>query len=163
MGIATWRLMRKGDRRAYEDCRAELTLVRDERDRILRSLEKQRLGRSLPPGLGGRQLCFMHIGKTAGTSIQHALFEAMRDAAIFHESLENFDTASMAQLAINDLVVGHLMFQHVSNAARSLAPAASPEEFELIRGLNAVDLALYVDARGKLERNRFSLGVGDRD
>jgi hypothetical protein len=75
-------LVRTGYRRAYEDCRAGLTLVRDERDRILRSLEKHRLGKSLPSRLGGRQLCFMHIGKTAGTSIQQALFEARRDAAI---------------------------------------------------------------------------------
>jgi hypothetical protein len=44
----------------------------------------------------------MHIGKTAGTSLQYALFEVI-DAAIFHESLPNFDTASPAELAINDL------------------------------------------------------------
>jgi hypothetical protein len=40
------------------------------------------------------QLCFMHIGKTADKSVQHALFDAMWDAAIFHESLEDFDTVS---------------------------------------------------------------------
>jgi hypothetical protein len=114
MGIATWIMMRKGYRRAYEDCRVELIHVRDERDRILRSLEKLRLGKSQLPGLGGRQLCFLHVGKTAGTSVQHALFEAMGNAAIFHESLENFDTVSAAELAINDLVIGHFMYQHVA-------------------------------------------------
>jgi hypothetical protein len=56
----------------------------------------------------------MHIGKTAGTSLQHALFEAMPDAAIFHDSLPNFDSASAAELAINDLVIGHFTYQHVA-------------------------------------------------
>jgi Galactose-3-O-sulfotransferase len=101
--------------RAYDECRAQLTLVRDERDRILRSLEKARAGKApLPPGLDGRQLCFLHIGKTAGTSVQHALFEVMQDTAIFHESLPNFDRVSAAELAINDLVIGHFMHQHVA-------------------------------------------------
>jgi hypothetical protein len=68
---------------------------------------------SLPPGLGGRQLCFMHIGKTAGTSVQHALFKVMNRSAIFHESLPNFDAASTAELADSDLVIGHFMYQHV--------------------------------------------------
>jgi hypothetical protein len=67
----------------------------------------------LPPGLRGRQLCFMHIGKTAGTSVQHALFRVMQGSAIFHESLPNFDTASEAELALCDLVLGHFMYQHV--------------------------------------------------
>lgn len=103
-----------GYRNAYETCCSQLASVRDERDRILRSLEKLKGGKvPLPPGLRGRQLCFMHIGKTAGTSIQHALFEAMRGTAIFHESLANFDTASAAELSINDLVIGHFAYQHV--------------------------------------------------
>jgi Sulfotransferase family len=78
-----------------------------------RTLRRLVLGKSLPPGLRGRQLCFLHIGKTAGTSVQHALFEAMRYAKIFHESLENFDKASAAELAHHDLVIGHFMYQHV--------------------------------------------------
>lgn len=105
----------KGYQRLYEVRCAELTSVRDERDRILRSLERQRAGKAaLPPGLQGRQLCFLHIGKTAGTSVQHALFEAMSGTAIFHESLEKFDTATAAELAINDLVIGHFGYQHVA-------------------------------------------------
>ena len=115
MAFGIWVMLRGGYRREFERCNAQLTLVRDERDRILRSLEKHRIGsKTLPPGLRGRQLCFMHIGKTAGTSLQHALFEAMPDAAIFHESLPNFDSASPAELAINDLVIGHLTYQHVA-------------------------------------------------
>lgn len=105
----------KGYQRLYEVRCAELTSVRDERDRILRSLERHSAGKALlPPGLDGRQLCFLHIGKTAGTSVQHALFETMRGTAIFHESLENFDTATAAELAINDLVIGHFGYQHVA-------------------------------------------------
>ena len=115
MGFGISITLRGGYRRALERSNAQLTLVRDERDRILRSLEKLRIGnRTLPPGLRGRQLCFLHIGKTAGTSLQHALFEAMPDAAIFHESLPNFDTVSPAELAINDLVIGHFTYHHVA-------------------------------------------------
>ncbi len=115
MRLATWMMLRKGYRRAFKDCHAQLTEVRNERDRVLRSLERLRVGRtSVPPGLRGRQLCFLHIGKTAGTSLQHALFESLHDAAIFHESLPNFDRASAAELAINDLVIGHFMYQHVA-------------------------------------------------
>jgi hypothetical protein len=47
-------------------------------------------------------------------TLQHALFDAMRDAAIFHQSLENFDRVSAAELSINDLVVGHFDYQHVA-------------------------------------------------
>jgi hypothetical protein len=68
--------------------------------------------------LGGRQLCFLHIGKTAGTSLQHALFEAMAGKRIFHESLPNFDRASAGDIASNDLVVGHFGFQHVAKMRR---------------------------------------------
>jgi hypothetical protein len=113
MKLVSWAsLLRNGP--AYLRRSAELSLVRDERDRILRSLEKLRTGRSLPAGLRGRQVCFMHIGKTAGTSLQHALMEAMSDAAVFHESLENFDTVAAAELWVNDLVIGHFAYQHVA-------------------------------------------------
>jgi hypothetical protein len=42
------------------------------------------------------------------------LFEALWDAAIFHESLPGFDRVTPAELALNDLVIGHFMYQHVS-------------------------------------------------
>jgi hypothetical protein len=108
-----------GYRGAYEACSAELAKMRDERDRILSSLEKKAARQpSTPRGPGGRQICFMHIGKTAGTSLQHALFEAMKGAPIFHESLSNFDAASPVELAINDLVIGHFTHQHVAKLRR---------------------------------------------
>lgn len=104
-----------GYRRAYEERCSDLALAQDRRKRVLDSLEKSRdPKRTLPQGLAGRQLCFMHIGKTAGTSLQHALFEAMQGAAIFHESLENFDEASPAEISLNDLVIGHFSYQHVA-------------------------------------------------
>jgi hypothetical protein len=100
---------------AYRRLSSELATVRDERDRILRSLETMRAGKSpLPPGLRGRQLCFLHIGKTAGTSVQHALFEVMKGTPILHESLQNFDRVTAAEVAINDLVIGHFGYQHVA-------------------------------------------------
>jgi len=92
-----------GYRAAFEALSAEVSQVRDERDRVLTTLHKvNRQRRSLPSGLDGRQLCFLHIGKTAGTSIQHALFEALWDAAIFHDSLPGFDRVTPAELALND-------------------------------------------------------------
>jgi len=113
-GYRRYRILRMG-LDAYRKLSAELTSVRDERDRILRSLETLRTGKApLPPGLGGRQLCFLHIGKTAGTSVQHALFETMQGTAILHESLQNFDRVSAAEIAINDLVIGHFGYQHVA-------------------------------------------------
>jgi hypothetical protein len=42
------------------------------------------------------------------------LFEALWDAAIFHESLPGFDRVTPAELALNDLVIGHFMYQYVS-------------------------------------------------
>jgi Sulfotransferase family len=113
-GYRHYRILRTG-LDAYRHLAAELASVRDERDRILRSLETLRTGKApLPPGLRGRQLCFLHIGKTAGTSVQHALFETMQGTAILHESLQNFDTVSAAEIAINDLVIGHFGYQHVA-------------------------------------------------
>lgn len=105
----------EGYHAAYEDCCTQLAAARDERDRILRSVEKLGWAKStLPRRLNGRQLCFLHLGKTAGTSLQNALFETMSDAAIFHDSIVSFDTVSPAEIAINDLVIGHYAFQHVA-------------------------------------------------
>jgi hypothetical protein len=113
-GYRRYRILRLGFA-AYRNLASELTSVRDERDRILRSLETLRTGKApLPPGLRGRQLCFLHIGKTAGTSVQHALFETMQGTAILHESLQSFDTVTAAEVAINDLVIGHFGYQHVA-------------------------------------------------
>jgi hypothetical protein len=99
---------------AFEAFRWWRSLARDERDRLLRTLRtRSNAQRTLPSGLAGRQLCFLHIGKTAGTSLQHALFEALSGAAIFHQSLPGFDSVSAAELALNDLVIGHFAYQHV--------------------------------------------------
>jgi hypothetical protein len=38
----------------------------------------------------------------------------MRGTAILHESLQNFDTVTAAEVAINDLVIGHFGYQHVA-------------------------------------------------
>jgi hypothetical protein len=47
------------------------------------------------------------------------LFEAFWDAAIFHESLPGFDRVTPAELALNDLVIGHFGYQHVSKMRSS--------------------------------------------
>lgn len=104
-----------GFRDAYEVCSHELAQVRDERDRILRSLERKASCRpSKPSGPNGRQLAFLHIYKTAGSSLQDALFEAMEDAPIFRDSLQNFDVVAPVEIAINDVVSGHFAYQHVA-------------------------------------------------
>src|ERR1700761_6787821 len=98
LGYRRYRILRMG-LKAYRHVSAELITVRDERDRILRSLETMRAGKApLPPGLRGRQLCFLHIGKTAGTSVQHTLFDALKRAAIFHGSPTEFDEVTKEEL-----------------------------------------------------------------
>ena len=58
-----------GSRAAFEALRAKVSQVRDERDRVLTTLHKvARQQRSLPSGLDRRQLCFLHLRKTAGTA-----------------------------------------------------------------------------------------------
>jgi Galactose-3-O-sulfotransferase len=115
-----WHQGRDGYRAAFEALSAEAAQLRDDRERVLKTLRKvSREARSLPPGLAGRQLCFLHIGKTAGTSIQYALFEVLRHAAIFHDSLPGFDNVAGEELILNDLVIGHFTYQHV----RKMRPA----------------------------------------
>jgi hypothetical protein len=68
-----------GYRGAYETGWAELALARDERDPILRSLERLRSRRTvLLSRLRGHRLRVMHIGKTAATAIRHALRRLVR-------------------------------------------------------------------------------------
>jgi Galactose-3-O-sulfotransferase len=109
-----WRRGYDSYRAVFEAFSADAAQARDERDRLLETIRKvSNEKRPVPPGLAGRQLCFLHIGKTAGTSLQHALFEAISDAAIFHESLSGFDRVSATELALNDIVIGHFTYQHV--------------------------------------------------
>ncbi|WP_315768282.1 MULTISPECIES: hypothetical protein [unclassified Bradyrhizobium] len=110
-----WRETSDGFCAAYETCCAERSRALDECDRLFRSLEKF-LGRATAsgPGPDGHQICFLHIGKTAGTSLQHALSDAFKDAVIFHEVLTNFDTVTPLELVIHDLVIGHFTYQHVA-------------------------------------------------
>ena len=111
---------RDGYVRAYETASTESAHRMDRHVRMIGALRK--LGQSkqsLPPGLEGRQLCFLHIGKTAGTSVQHALMETFFDASIFHDSLIQFDAVFPEELALYDVVLGHFMFQHVAKLRSS--------------------------------------------
>jgi galactose-3-O-sulfotransferase len=115
-----WRQGYDGYRAAFEASCADAARARVERDRLLETICKVNYEkRPVPPGLAGRQLCFLHIGKTAGTSLQHALFEVASDVAIFHDSLSGFDSVSATELALNDVVIGHFTYQHV----RKMRPA----------------------------------------
>lgn len=61
-----------------------------------------------------RQLCFMHIGKTAGTSFFHLLCEELNDLAHFHASPEAFDKLIQKDLDNYKLITGHFSFNHTS-------------------------------------------------
>jgi hypothetical protein len=88
--------------------------LRAERGALESTLERVRRSKhSLPPALRSNQLCFMHIGKTAGTSLHHMLLEAMPDADVYHASVVDFDSLDDGSLASFDLVMGHFTFRHV--------------------------------------------------
>lgn len=64
--------------------------------------------------LNERQLCFMHIGKTAGTSFFHLLCETLGDLAHYHASPEEFDRVTQKELDSYRLITGHFSFVHTS-------------------------------------------------
>ncbi len=64
--------------------------------------------------LNGRQLCFMHIGKTAGTSFFHLLRDNLNDLRLYHASPEAFDKATSREIEKYDLVAGHFSFVHTA-------------------------------------------------
>ncbi|OQA34719.1 MAG: Macrocin O-methyltransferase [Betaproteobacteria bacterium ADurb.Bin341] len=64
----------------------------------------------LPTMLKPRQLAFMHIGKTAGTSFHYLLRRAMPLAAVFNGSPEQYDLVTKEGLEEYDLLLGHFSF-----------------------------------------------------
>lgn len=66
----------------------------------------------VPPALRPRQLAFMHIGKTAGTSFHHLIREAMPEALIFNGGPEQYDAMTPVDLEAFDLLLGHFSFHH---------------------------------------------------
>lgn len=109
----------EGFQAAYRNSCADLARVTDHRDRIIAALNARgQVNPALPPALHGRQFCFLHIGKTAGTSLHHAILEAMPGATVLHESLPGFDAVTPGEAALYDLVLGHFMFQHVRKMRR---------------------------------------------
>ncbi len=66
----------------------------------------------VPPALRPRQLAFMHIGKTAGTSFHHLIRSAMPEALTFNGGPEQFDLMTSEELEPFDLLLGHFSFHH---------------------------------------------------
>lgn len=62
--------------------------------------------------LKGQQICFMHIGKTAGTSFFYLLREHFTKSHAFHGSPEQFDRITNNELIKYDLITGHFSFVH---------------------------------------------------
>lgn len=66
----------------------------------------------VPPALRPRQLAFMHIGKTAGTSFHHLIRNALPEALTFNGGPEQYDVMTPEQLEPFDLLLGHFSFHH---------------------------------------------------
>lgn len=61
-----------------------------------------------------KQICFMHIGKTAGTSFFYLLREHFTKLHAFHGSPEQFDRITHNELTKYDLITGHFSFVHTT-------------------------------------------------
>lgn len=66
----------------------------------------------VPPALRPRQLAFMHIGKTAGTSFHYLIRGAMPEALAFNGGPEQYDVMTPEELESFDLLLGHFSFHH---------------------------------------------------
>ena len=62
---------------------------------------------------GRPQIIFLHIAKTAGTSINRYLNIAIPGSAICHKSAEEFDDAEKCELEKFDIVQGHISKIHL--------------------------------------------------
>lgn len=66
-----------------------------------------------PHTLREKQICFLHIRKTAGTSVHHFLRAALPDVRTFHSDPKGFDDAQATDLCDYGLLLGHFSFDHV--------------------------------------------------
>jgi hypothetical protein len=61
----------------------------------------------------GRQIVFLHIAKTAGTSISRYLNFAFPGSTVYHQTAEEFDQADKPVLEAFDIVQGHIANIHL--------------------------------------------------
>jgi hypothetical protein len=106
-----------------EAVRNELVRLRDQASEMERRLTRLQIDdfsnkrlsiRAMAPALRPKQLCFMHIGKTAGTSLHHMLCENLRDLSIYHTSRPGFDNTTPDEIEPYDLILGHFCYRHTS-------------------------------------------------
>lgn len=83
-------------------------------DRDMRSLALEKV----PPAMQARQVAFLHIMKTAGTSLHYWLRKAMPETPIFHGDEYLFDRTSAAELSNHGLLLGHFSWNHVAKFRR---------------------------------------------
>lgn len=60
------------------------------------------------------QVCFMHIGKTAGTSVHNLLVRLFDPARTYHADPDTFDRLAPGGADRYDLVLGHCSYRHVA-------------------------------------------------
>lgn len=65
-----------------------------------------------------RQIVFLHIAKTAGTSVGKFLELAFPGGKTLHESAEFFDLADQSQVEMYDVVRGHISREHFGKLRR---------------------------------------------
>ena len=96
------------------------------------------------------------------SAIRDLRAEAERNLASFDfvGVVEHFDHS---MFALSDAVCTELAIRKVNvTAARALAPAAAPDEVELIRRLNPIDLALHAKAKARFEQTVLGATKGAR-
>lgn len=96
--------------------RLQEQIVRDRSEsyELLRTLADERV----PPPFRSRQIVFMHIMKTAGTSVQRFLTSVMPGVPLYHANEVGFDAISAEELSRYGLVLGHLSHRHLAKTRR---------------------------------------------
>lgn len=69
---------------------------------------------SLPPTLRAKQLAFLHIGKTAGSSVTKLLFKTFASLPTYHSDIVSFDRVSRKELKKYGFIIGHFSYCHTA-------------------------------------------------
>lgn len=104
---------------------AELESILSEQQRIAgmpfqRLYHRYKAYSAVPSSLRSKQVAFLHIGKTAGTSIHHLLRSALSDTSVYHGDQHSFDEIAAEDLADYGLVLGHFSFNHTKKMRHPL-------------------------------------------
>jgi len=81
---------------------------------VRRFIDAHRALAEVPVQFRAKQIAFLHIGKTAGTTFHNYIRSVMLETPVFQGSPELFDEIHVADLHSFGLVLGHFSFKHVS-------------------------------------------------